>query len=148
MSFVNKMGWYILQRKKLGLSDYIATLALPSTPMDEIALVLIAQMYKVHIAFLMSKKFWATQQNHDISKCKIVLAYRGNLTFNDTRKKLPTPPPPPPVPKSVPSRYRLRSTTEKDKTQPTKDNSNVLDKPAKNQQGKVVVSTHGIPKAV
>ena len=82
-----------------------------------------------------------------------MLAFRGNLTFNDTRKRAKTPPPPPPEPKSAPSRYRLWSTTqkerqEKDKSQPTKANSNVQDKSDKSPSGKVVVLTHGIPKAV
>ena len=73
--------------------DYINTLALPTTPMDEIALVLIARMHKVHIAFLMLEKYWKTQRNNDISKCQIVLAFRANLTFNDTSKRPRTPPP-------------------------------------------------------
>ena len=63
-----------------------------------------------------------------------------------------TNPTPTPVPKSVPSRYRLWSTTEKerlkmDKTQPTKDD-NTGDKPDKSRPGKVVMHTHGIRKPV
>ena len=121
--------------------------------MDETRIVLIACMYRVYIAFLMVEKLWTTKRNHDISKCKIVLAFRGNLTFNDTRKRPSTPPPPSPEPKSAPSRYRLRSTTEKErqekeKSQPTKDQSKVEDKSGKSPSGKVVVHTHGIPKAI
>ena len=92
LPFVNKVGWYILQKKKLDLMDYIHTMAIATTPLDEIALVLIARMYKVHIAFLMSEKYLTTHRNHDISKCKIVLAFRGQLTFNDTKKRPKTPP--------------------------------------------------------
>ena len=112
--------------------------------MDEIALVLIARMYKVHIASLMSEKYWTTQRNHDISKCQIELAFRGNLTFNDTRKRPKTLPHP-----SKPSfHYRLRSTTEKEREE-KKLSANNQDKnngSNKNQQGKVVIRTHGIPK--
>ena len=51
LSFVHKVGWYILQKKKLDLLDYINTMAIATILLDEITLVLIIQMYKVHIAF-------------------------------------------------------------------------------------------------
>ena len=118
LSFVHKVGWYILQKKKLVLLDYINTMAIATTPLDEIALVLITWMYKVHIVFLVSEKYWTTQRNHDISKFKIVLAFRGNLTFNDTRKRPKTPPSPPP---STPTAsYRLWSTTQNERNQQKK----------------------------
>ena len=62
-------------------------MALPTNPLDEIGLVLFARMKKIHIAFLMEAKYWTTQHNRKFKKCSIVLAFRGNLTFNDTREK-------------------------------------------------------------
>ena len=35
-------------------------MALPTTPLDEIGLDLFARMKKIHIAFLMSEKYWTT----------------------------------------------------------------------------------------
>ena len=87
IQYVTKVGWYILGRKKLTPADYIHYMALPMTPLDEIGLVLFARMKKIHIVFLMEEKFWTTQCNHEFKKCSIVLAFRGNLTFNDTQKK-------------------------------------------------------------
>ena len=87
IQYVTKVGWYILGRKKLTPADYIHYMTLPTTPLDEIGLVLFARMKKIHIAFLMEEKFWTTQRNHEFKKCSIVLAFSSNLTFNDTQKK-------------------------------------------------------------
>ena len=62
-------------------------MALPTTPLDEIGLILFARMKKIHIAFLMSEKYWTTHQNHEFKKCNIILAFQGSLTFNDARPK-------------------------------------------------------------
>ena len=67
-------------------------MTLPMTPLDETGLVLFARMNKIHMAFLMEEKYWTTQQNDEFKKCSIILAFRGNLTFNDTRtKQVPLP---------------------------------------------------------
>ena len=60
-------------------------MALPTTPLDKIRLVLFARMKKIHMAFLMVEKYWTTQRNHEFKKYTIILAFRGNLTFNDIR---------------------------------------------------------------
>ena len=120
-------------------------MALPTTPLDEIRLVLFARMKKIHIAFLMEEKYWTTQCNHDFKKCTIVLAFRGNLTFNDTRKTQPDLPKP--APASIKHQYELR------RRQSSKDNcppppllhSHSKETP-KSPPGKVVIRTHGIPK--
>ena len=43
-------------------------------------------MYKVHLAVIFKFDFWTTRRDKDINCCDIVLAYRGNLWFDDTAK--------------------------------------------------------------
>ena len=86
IQYVTKVGWYILGCKKLTPDQYINYMALPTTPLDEIGLILFARMKKIHITFLMQEKYLTAQCNHDFKKRTIVLAFRGNLTINDTRK--------------------------------------------------------------
>ena len=147
IQYVSKVGWYILGRKKLTPDQYIHYMALPTTPLDEIGLVLFARMKKIHIAFLMEEKYWTTQRNHEFKKCTIVLAFRGNLTFNDTRKRQPVLPKP--APASVKLQYELRSRqSSRDKCPPPaipQLRSHCKDT-LKTPPGKVVISTHGIPK--
>ena len=147
IQYVTKVGWYILGHKKLIPDQYINYMTLPTTPLDEIGLVLFARMKKIHIAFLMEEKYWTTQCNHDLKKCTIVLAFRGNLTFNDTRKKQPDLPKP--APAYIKHQYELH------RRQSSKDNclspsppplpSHSKETP-KSSPVKVVIRTHGIPK--
>ena len=46
----------------------------------------ICRMYKVHLAVIFKLYFWKTRRDKDIRYCDIVLAYRGNLWFDDTAK--------------------------------------------------------------
>ena len=125
IQYVAKVGWYILGRKKLMPADYIHYMALPTTPLDEIGLVLFARMKKLHIAFLMEGKFWTTQRNHEIKKCSIILAFRGNLTFNDTQTKESSLPKP--APASIKHKYTLRHReVSKDKSPPHPHHTDLL----------------------
>ena len=112
------------------------------TPLDETGLVLFARMKEIHIAFLMEEKFWTTQHNHEF-KCSIILAFRGNLTFNDTRKKQV--PLPKLTPASVKQKYMLQNRdSSKDKSPPPTPTPN-RHTPA-SPPGKVVIRTHRLPK--
>ena len=82
IQYVTKVGWYILGCKKIMPQEYINYIALQTTTLDEIELVLFARMKKIHIAFLISEKYWTTHQNHEFKKYNIILAFRGSLTFN------------------------------------------------------------------
>ena len=52
-------GCNILSKKKLQLQDYLETVLLPGVPWDKLALLILAQMYEIHIFFLTGpNKFW------------------------------------------------------------------------------------------
>ena len=97
------------------------------------------------------EEYWTMQRNHDISKCKIVLAFRGNLTFNNTRKR-PKTPPHPLHPHPTPTfSYRLQTTTQNERDEQNKLSENSQDKNKdsnKTLHGTVVIRTHGIPKEI
>ena len=152
IEYVTKVGWYILGHKKLTSAQYINYMALPTTPLDEIGLVLFARMKKIHISFLMSEKFWTTQQNHEIKKCTIILAFQGSLTFNDTKVKIEAPKSVPvPLPEKKDQQDQHYSLSQwgdnKDKSSPQPEHSRANAPPPRSPQaGKVVIRMHGIPK--
>ena len=147
IEYVTKVGWYILGCKKLMPPQYIHYMAMPMTPLDEMGLVLFARMKKIHIAFLMSEKYWTTQQNHEFKNCKIFLAFRGNLTFNDIRQKQVVIPKPLPAPVPDKHEYGLCN-REKNKSSapPPPPPSRHKNSPPTSPPGKVVIRTQGLPK--
>ena len=95
-------------------------------PWDELALLIFAIMYKIHIFFFMSaNKFWSTNLSWKRNDCQIMLMYRGRLTFNDTVRKTdlqkyrlehPTPPLPPRDPTPPPPPHEATPSLEKEPT--------------------------------
>lgn len=57
------------------------------TPLDEIALVIVAQMYHIHISIIMHSYYWTIRRDHDLKQCCFVLGFTGKLTFVDTKQK-------------------------------------------------------------
>ena len=52
---------------------------------DPVAIMIWARCYRRHVAFFMNYYFWCTQKQDDISKCDIVLAFRGGTCFEAMR---------------------------------------------------------------
>ena len=89
----------------------------------------------------MVEKYWTTQCNHEIKKCSIIPAFRGNLTFNDTKVRKAVPKPVPILmPEQKPDhRYQLHQRDEnKEKSTPPPQPSKAKSLPAKRPLGKVV----------
>ena len=91
----------------------------------------------------MLEKYWTTHQNHEFKKCNIILAFRGSLTFNDTRPKQVA------IPKPLPALVRDKHAYglySRDKGNSRAPPSRYKISPPRNPQGKVVIRTHGLPK--
>ena len=52
---------------------------------DPLAIMIWARCYRRHVAFFMNYHFWCTQKQDDVSKCDIILAFRGGSCFQATR---------------------------------------------------------------
>ena len=75
----------------MDFDGYVHTVALDQTPVDEVAIVLSARMYRIHICIVMQGKYWTTKQDHDFKHCTLFLAYMGRLVFYSTTRKEPEP---------------------------------------------------------
>ena len=59
------------------LERYVDTVIGDKCHIKEIALLIIAKMYNIHIGVLYCFDFWTTNKEHDIDLCHLVLAYEG-----------------------------------------------------------------------
>ena len=70
--------------------DYIQSMIRLDFLVDQIALLVIACMYNIHIGVILSKKYWCTHANQSIEnfeKSHIILAYMRCMKFEETRPK-------------------------------------------------------------
>ena len=52
---------------------------------DPVAIMIWARCYRRHVAFFFNYYFWCTHKKDDVSKCDVVLAFRGGTSFEATR---------------------------------------------------------------
>ena len=52
---------------------------------DAVAIMIWARCYRKHVAIVFNYYFWCTHKNDDVSKCDVVLVYRGDRCFQPTR---------------------------------------------------------------
>ena len=71
---------YILRCKKLDFDDYLLCME-HDVPLDEMAIVIIARMFRFHICILTETKFWTTNREHKIGMCSLILGLTGDLEF-------------------------------------------------------------------
>ena len=57
------------------------------TPIDEVAIVLLARMWKIHVCVFLEGKYWTTNKDLALNKASIYLVYVGKNTFYDTTRK-------------------------------------------------------------
>ena len=63
------------------LECYVDTVISDKCHIEEIALLIIAKMYNIHIGVLYHFDFWTTNKEHDIDLCHLVLAYEGHKRY-------------------------------------------------------------------
>ena len=66
------------------MEDYVNDLQDLSTPIDQLGLLIIAQMYHRHFAVFMKDSVWSTHRDNSIENCTIYFAYNGGFSFLDT----------------------------------------------------------------
>ena len=64
--------------------DYIVQ---PQVPIDEIAMVLLARMWKIHVCIFLEGKYWTTNLDQALDKATFYLAYVGKNVYCDTTRK-------------------------------------------------------------
>ena len=64
--------------------DYIVQ---PQVPIDEIAIVLLSRVWKIHVCVFLEGKYWTTNKDEALNKATIYLAYLGKNVYHDTTRK-------------------------------------------------------------
>ena len=87
MKWIHKMSSCLLKKKKLDLIVYLMELLKPDFHFDEIAIMIHARMYQLHIGVVLKDHYWSTHHEQTMEHFKqsdIILTYFGNLIFKDT----------------------------------------------------------------
>ena len=71
----------VLSRKGITFTEYFEELITCAIPPDEIALYIVAHIYKRHIGVMIGYKYWSTLKQSSFKKCDVKLVYLGNLKF-------------------------------------------------------------------
>ena len=72
--FLQRIGSYFLKVKGLDINEYIKLMTNTGQPLDEIAVVIIACMYHIHISVLMDGQYWTSKRDHALADCKILIS--------------------------------------------------------------------------
>ena len=83
--WIKQISADILNRKKQDLSDYLNDLVMPYFKLDEIALLIYTRMYHIDLGVVLHKSYWCPAIHDDIFEAKVILAFKGKLTFENTK---------------------------------------------------------------
>ena len=75
LAWLRKISAHILDKKKLGIEDYLSTLVSKGAPIDEIGILIFSWMYHIHVCMLLKGYFWTTNENKDQDQCHLTLVY-------------------------------------------------------------------------
>ena len=89
MTWIASVGQDILSQKGIKVEDYVNDLQDLSTPIDQLGLIIVVQMYHRHFAVFMKDSVWSTCRDNSIENCAIYFAYNGGSTFLDTMEVEP-----------------------------------------------------------
>ena len=84
--FVEAVAGVLLCKKGLQVQDYMNMIVVLQTPIDEIGIVLLARMYKIHVCIFLEGKYFTINRDEALNKATMYLVNVGKKTFLDTRK--------------------------------------------------------------
>ena len=66
------------------LDSYLKYLPVEAFPLDLLAILIYARMSHEHVVVFVSEHYWTTHVDDDFHKCRVFLAYHGELVFDDS----------------------------------------------------------------
>ena len=84
MPWIASVSHDILSHKGIKVEDYVNDLQDLATLLDQLGLLIIAQMYHRHFAVFMKDSVWSTCSNNFIENCAVYFAYNCRSSFLDT----------------------------------------------------------------
>ena len=84
-SWIEKVSAAYLDRKKQRLDKFLHYLPCEAFPIDLLGILIYARICHEHVAVFVGEHYWTTHVDNDFKKCRVFLAYRGELVFDDSR---------------------------------------------------------------
>ena len=79
--FVDAVGGFLIRKKGQQVQDYMDYIVQSQTPIDEVAIVLLARMWKIHVCVFLEGKYWTTNKDLVLNKASIYLVFGGETHF-------------------------------------------------------------------
>ena len=86
LDWIEKISASVLKQHDQSLEDYIDEITTPGVPLDPIALLVFAQIYKIYIAIFTAKGIWVTCRDTMLKKVRFVLLWYSDNKFIETVK--------------------------------------------------------------
>ena len=88
----SQLDWFesvsrkFLKAENISIEAYIDNLRTPGTPLDLLAIFVIARLYRFHVGFFLNAGMWCSNLHKDMNACKLVLVFQGKTDFHETYK--------------------------------------------------------------
>ena len=89
---LSRLDWFesvsckFLQAENISVEAYIDNLRTPGTPLDLLAIFVLARLYRFHIGFFLNVGMWCTNVHKNMNACKLVLVFEGKTDFHEMYK--------------------------------------------------------------
>ena len=84
IKWIKRVRHSFLLDRKMSTMDYLSGFVQGNEPLDELAFLIFARMFHIHIGIIHANGFWTTSVDKDLSVCDIILAFTGPKLFCDT----------------------------------------------------------------
>ena len=85
--FVEAVAGFLVRKKGQHVQHYMDYIVQPQVPIDQITIVLLAQMWKIHVCIFLEGKYWTTNKDQALDKATMYLVHLGKNIFSDTTRK-------------------------------------------------------------
>ena len=85
--FLEAVGGFLIHKKGQQLEEYMDYIVQLQVPIDEIAIVLLSRMWKIHVCVFLEGKYWTTNKDETLNKATMYLVYLGKNVYHDTTRK-------------------------------------------------------------
>ena len=85
--FLEAVGGFLIRKKGQQIEEYMDYIVQPQVPIDEIAIVSLSRMWKIHVCVFLEGKYWTTNKDEALNKATIYLVYLGKNVYHDTTRK-------------------------------------------------------------
>ena len=86
LKWVKQVTEIFLQKKRMSFEQFRLQWLHGSFPLNTPGIILLARVYKIHVAVFFNNNFWSTDSHHGLERCTVFLLYRGSLVFEDSRR--------------------------------------------------------------